>query len=406
MVAATGRASASEVASRRARIATIVLSSIATVALVPLALEAVSEVVRGEIGAVPFGLLFLFLPLNLGIVGAVLTTRRPGNVIGWMLLVCGTIAAVTFAAGEYERSAIGGAGADAPLAVLAAWVASFLFIPAIGILVVFLPLLYPSGRLLSPRWRWVAVVGILGVATGTIGAAVAPGPLGDPQGPANPFVPPEPILAWIGAATTLSNVVAPPVFVLALTSLLLRFRRSRGVERQQIKVFLFVASVGTVLFAISVLSIGPASDAAWALGLVTMAMLPLAIGLAILRYRLYDIDRVVSRAVGYTLVTVIVTQAVLTPVTQSSSAAVAASTLLVAGLFQPVRGAIQRRVDRRFDRSRVNAERLVSGFGETLRDVTDLSTIQDALVATAAATWTPSAIAVWRRTTPHDGRDA
>ena len=138
-----------------------------------------------------------------------------------------------------------------------------------------------------------------------------------------------------------------------------------------------------------------------------MACLPLAIGLAILRYHLYDIDRVVSRAVGYTLVTailgvafavaVIVAQTVLAPVTASSTLAVAGSTLLVAALFQPVRRAIQGRVDRRFDRSRVNAERLVTTFGETLRDVTDLPTIHETLVATAGATWAPTAVGMWVR---------
>ena len=197
------------------------------------------------------------------------------------------------------------------------------------------------------------------------------------------------------------------MFALALTSLFLRFRRSRGVERQQIKWFLFVAAVATVLFVISIADVGALSDIAWALGLLTMAFLPLAIGLSILRYRLYDIDRVVSRAVGYTLVTailaaafaaaVIVAQAVLAPVTQSSTLAVAASTLVVAALFQPVRRAIQGRVDRRFDRSRVNAERLVTTFGDTLRDVTDLPTIHDTLVATVGTTWAPADVGIWVR---------
>ena len=127
----------------------------------------------------------------------------------------------------------------------------------------------------------------------------------------------------------------------------------------------------------------------------------------ILRYHLYDIDRVVSRAVGYTLVTailaaafgvaVIVMQSVLAPVTESSTLAVVASTLIVAALFQPVRSAIQTQVDRRFDRSGVNAERLVTTFGETLRDETDLPTIHDTLVATARATWAPATVGVWVR---------
>ena len=391
----------------RARTASLALSTILVLALLPLVIELAGAALGGDIAGIPFYLLFLLLPLNLGVVGAVLTIRRPENVIGWLLLVAGVLTGLTFAGGEYERSAIAAGAVDWPLLVPAAWIARSWFIPAIGILVVFLPLLYPTGRLLGRRWRWVAIAGVFGVAAGAIGPMVAPGPMADPRGPLNPLVPPEPLLTWIETAATLSTAIAPPVFVLALSSLLLRFRRSRGAERQQIKWFLFVASVATAMFVVSILDTGPISDVAWALGLLTMIFLPLAIGLAILRYRLYDIDRVVSRAVGYTLVTatlavtfaaaVIVTQTVLAPVTQSSTLAVAASTLVVAALFQPVRRAIQGRVDRRFDRSRVSAEHLVSTFGETLRDVTDLSTIHETLVTTARTTWSPTAVDVWVR---------
>src|SRR4029077_154474 len=118
---------------------------------------------------------------------------------------------------------------------------------------------------LSPRWRWVAIAGIFGVAAGTVGAAMVPGPMGDPRGPANPFVPAEPLLSWIETASTLSNAIAPIVFVLALASLVIRFRRSHDAERQQIKWFLFVAAVATVLFAVSMLDVQPVSDVAWAL---------------------------------------------------------------------------------------------------------------------------------------------
>ena len=378
------------------------------VALVPLPFETLAALLRGDIESIPFFLIFLLLPANLALVGAVLTTRRSDNVIGWLLLVAGVLAAVTFSAGEFERSAIAAGGSDWPLLVPVAWVASSWFIPAIGILVVFLPLLFPTGHLLSPRWRWVAVAGIFGVTAGAIGPALAPGPMGDLRGPLNPFVPPR-ALAQLDRdrSDPQQSHRAPPVFALALASLFIRFRRSPDAERQQIKWFLFVAAMATVLFAISILDVGPVSNVAWALGLLTMGFLPLAIGLAILRYRLYDIDRVVSRAVGYTLVTailaaafgiaVIVAQAVLSPLTQSSTLAVAASTLVVATLFQPVRRAIQGRVDRRFDRRRVDAERLVTRFGETLRDVTDLPTIHDSLVATAGSTWAPTAVGMWVR---------
>ncbi len=407
MIAATGLSHPPEPRWHRARIATIVLSSILVVAVLPLALGTLAALLRGDVAAIPFFLIFLLLPANLGLVGAVLTTRRPENVIGWLLLVAGVLTGLTFAAGEYERSAFAAGGSDWPLLVPAAWVASSWFIPAIGILVVFLPLLFPNGHLLSPRWRWVAIAGIFGVSAGAVGAATVRGPMGDPRGPLNPFIPAEPFRTWIETASTLSNAIAPIVFVLALISLFIRFRRSHGAERQQIKWFLFVAAVATVLFAVSMLDVQPVSDVAWALGLLTMAFLPLAIGLAILRYRLYDIDRVVSRTVGYTLVTailaaafvvgVIVAQRVLAPITQSNTLAIAASTLVVAALFQTVRREIQGRVDRRFDRSRVNAERLVTTFGDTLRDVADLPTINDSLIATVGTTWAPAGVGMWVR---------
>jgi len=296
VIAPAGHSPAPDPRSRRARVATLVLTSIVVVSLVPLGLETAAAVLRGDLPAIPFFLVFLLLPANLGLVGAVLTTRRPENVIGWLLLVAGVLAGVSFTGGEYERSVFA-AGGDWPMLVPAAWLASVGFLPAIGILVVFLPLYFPTGHLLSPRWRWVVVAGILGVTAGALGAAVAAGPMGDPRGPLNPLVPPEPLATWIAAVSTLSNYLAPPVFLLALASLLIRFRRSHDTERQQIKWFLFVAAVATGLFGVSVLDIGAASNFAWGLGLMTMACLPLAIGLAILRYHLYDIDRVVSRAV-------------------------------------------------------------------------------------------------------------
>ncbi len=329
-----------------------------------------------------------------------LVTRRPENRIGWLLLVAGVMTGVTFVAGEYERYAFDHGEPVTTLVVFASWVASWAFIPAVGILVVFLPLLFPTGRLSSPRWRPLVVVAIFGVTAGTLGLATVPGPLGDPQGPLNPFVPPEPFATLIQVAAAIGNAIAPLAFLLALASLLLRFRRSRDVERQQLKWFLFATAIVASLFATSMLPLGGAADTAWALGLMAMSFLPLAIGLAILRYRLYDIDRIVSRVVGYTLVTailgaafaavVVVAQAILSPFTETSSLAVAASTLIVATLFQPVRRAIQARVDRRFDRSHVKAEVVAESFSGRLRDVTDLATVRAAIVDGVETAWAPS----------------
>ena len=388
-------------------LATIALSAVVFAGVVALAVFAIRAVVAGDLADVPFYLVFLLLPMNLGVVGAVLTTRRPDNRIGWLLLVAGVFAAAVFVAGEYERFVLAQGGEQGPAFVAAAWVASWAFIPAIGLLVVFLPLIYPTGELPGPRWRVVAAAGIVGVIAGALGAATGPGPLDSPGGPTNPVVPPEPLLSVIQAAASLGNAIAPVVFLLALASLLLRFRRSRGVERQQITWFLFAAGVAAVLFAISLLPLGAIADLAWALGLVSLAFLPIAIGVAILRYRLYEIDRIVSRVVGYSIVTavlaaafagvVVVAATVLAPVTRSNSLAVAGSTLVVAALFQPVRRATQSRVDRRFDRSRVNAEHVVEAFMAQIREGTDLATIGTILREGVATTLAPASVDIWVR---------
>jgi hypothetical protein len=221
------------------------------------------------------------------------------------------------------------------------------------------------------------------------------------------MVPPEPLLSLIQAAATIGNGIAPVVFLLALASLLLRFRRSRGTERQQITWFLLAAVVSAVLFAISMLPLGAIADIAWALGLVSLAFLPIAIGVAILRYRLYEIDRIVSRVVSYSIVTVIlgavfaaavvVAAAVLAPITKSNTIAVAGSTLVVAALFQPVRRATQSRVDRRFNRSRVRAVLVAEAFIGQVRDETDLAMIGANLRDSVLTTLAPNSVGVWVR---------
>ena len=395
----------------------MLLAAIVFTAVIPLGLAAIGALLGGDLASLPFFLIFLLLPLNLGLVGFVLATRRADNRIGWLLLVAGAFTAVTFAAGEYERLVLARGDALTPLLVLASWLASWAFIPAVGMLVVFLPLLYPTGRLTSPRWRPLILVAVFGVTAGTVGLATVPGPLGgDPRGPVNPFVPPEPALTVIQGLATIGNLLAGPVFLLALVSLLVRFRRSRNVERQQIKWFLLAAAVTAVLFAISQLPLAPVSDVAWSLGLLSMTFLPLAIGLAILRYRLYDIDRIVSRVVAYTIVTavltaafaavVVVSQAVLAPVTESNTLAIAVSTLVVATAFQRIRRPIQAGVDRRFDRSHVKAEAVADSFSARLRDVTDLDAIQRSVADGVGTAWAPSSVGIWVRGATAAGRPA
>ena len=338
---------------------TALLSAIVVVSLIPMVYGTLSALVRGELQDLLFYLIFLLLPANLGLVGAVLTTRRPENRVGWLLLVAGALAGLAFACGEYERFVLAAGRLDAPLLVPAAWIASSVFIPAIGILVVFLPLLYPSGHLDSPRWRVVVGIGVLGVTSSGIGLALAPGPLGGPGGPLNPLSPPEPLASLAQSAATIGNLAAPPVFLLAFASLLRRFRRSSGVERQQIKWFLFAAAVATFAFVISIPNVPVVSDIAWAVGIFAMGFLPLAIGIAILRYRLYEIDRIVNRTIVYGAVTAILAgvfaaatalsqRLFISVAGQSSDLSIVMTTLVVVAIYAPVRKRVEAVVDRYF----------------------------------------------------------
>ena len=208
----------------------------------------------------------------------------------------------------------------------------------------------------------------------------------------------------------MSQATAVFGFLVAVGSLVLRFRCSRGIERQQLKWFLFVASISASCLAVSIVTVtGAVSDTAWILGLVTMAFVPIAIGVAVLRYRLYEIDRIVSRAVGYVLVTaaiaalfvavVLVAEALLAPFTEANNLAVVASTLIVAAVFQPLRRAIQRTVDRRFDRSTVDAARAVALLADRLRAAVELDGLEADVLQTVAGTVHPAMARIWLRPT-------
>jgi hypothetical protein len=243
---------------------------------------------------------------------------------------------------------------------------------------------------------------------GMIASATAPGPLDNIDGLANPVVLPSPLGDWVQALGQVSQATAVFGFLVAVGSLVLRFRRSRGIERQQLKWFLFVASISAGCLAVSIVFVtGPISDAAWILGLVTMAFVPIAIGVAVLRYRLFEIDRIVSRVVGYALVTaaiaalfvavVLVAEALFAPFTEANSLAVVASTLIVATAFQPLRRAIQRTVDHRFDRSTVDADRAVALLADRLRAAVELDGLQADVLQTVAGTVHPVTARIWLR---------
>jgi len=355
----------------------------------------------------PTGLLFIFiLPaivLSLTLVGA-FVAARVANPVGWLLELSGLAAAVGIFGGTYVNYDHDLA-AGLPLVVPLAWLSSWTLLPAIGMLLVYVPMLFPSGRFLGPRWRALGLIGLLGVA-GTIASGFTPGPLSSTPWIENPVGIPgaEDALAVV---STLSNLATPFVFGGAVISVFVRCRRADTVERQQLKWFGLVAGIAVVAFVISIPNNGPVSDIAWEVGLATLVLLPTAIGIAILRYRLWDIDRIVSRTIAWVVITSILAavfaglivglQAALAPVTASNSLAVAASTLVAAALFQPLRRRVQTAVDRRFNRSRYDAERTVGSFAEHLRGVTDLTQISDGAVAAVVRSLSPNGAAVWIR---------
>ena len=391
---------------RRSRMRLAIISVIAAVSLaftavgIPLGIATLDQ--YGPTGPV-FIVIFPAIVLALTLVGG-FVAGRVGNPVGWLLELSGVAAAIGIFGGTYVNYDHDLAAA-LPLVVPIAWLSSWTLLPAIGMLLVYVPLLFPTGRFLGPRWRVFGLIGLVGVM-GTLAPALTAGPLSNTPWIQNPLGIAD-ATDGLAMITLVSNLSTPIFFGGAVASVFLRYRHAGTVERQQLKWFGLVAGITIVTFVISIPNNGPVSDAAWALGLAMLPLLPIAIGIAILRYRLWDIDRIVSRTVGWTLTTgligglfaglIVTLQALFAPLTNESSLAVAASTLAVAALFQPARRRIQAAVDRRFNRSRYDAERTVGSIAAHLQGVTDLNEVTDGAVAAIAPALGPSGASVWIR---------
>jgi hypothetical protein len=335
-------------------------------------------------------------------VGVLVAGRRPAHPVGWLLLAFGlslSAAGVTVAYSNY-----GVAHAGAPAAGLVA-----LYVPATIVTAIacnaFVLLLTPTGSLPSPRWRWLAgvtaatPVALLLVVSVLAGSANRP-----PQAVDSPLD----LGALEGgllAAYQAAFAVGITTTVVATASLVVRFRRARGVERQQLR-WVALATVLVALLAIvhlTALALGAYALAPLAGGL-NPAILAAAIGAAILRYRLYDLDRIVSRTIAYGLLTVLLAggYAVMALVLgqllgRDSSLAVAGATLAVAAVFQPARRRVQQLVDRRFNRRRHDAARIIEGFSTRLRDQVDLDTLTAEVLGVVDQTMQPTRASLWLR---------
>jgi hypothetical protein len=335
-------------------------------------------------------------------IGAIVALRRPGNAIGWLLLAAGFISALGAFALEYGVYAIVGRPTALPGGLVGAWFGSWswvLFITGITPLVL---LRFPDGRLLSARWRimsWLTVLSVL--ATGAF-MAFKPGPLQLAAYADNAFAPlPTSVIDMLG---TLGIGLAFPVMGGACWSLVVRFRRSTGIEREQIKWLAFSAlPLGAVGLASAILP----DKLVQVVFVFLLLSVPAGVGIAILRYRLYDIDVLINRALVYGTLsamlvaiyvgTVVLLGAAIRPFTSGSELSVAVSTLATLAVVQPLRRRIQAGVDRRFYRSRYDAGQTLDAFSARLRDEVDLDAVRADLVEAVQRTVQPTHASVWLR---------
>jgi len=353
--------------------------------------------------------IYVYLLAAFGVVGAMVVTRQPRNPVGWILSwVATTLALVTF--GQYYaavslRAFDGGLPGTVPMA----WLSQLPFTASIATVVVILPMTFPDGRLLSRRWRPVAWLAIGAIVATALPVAFQPGPIPNNEAIANPMGS-DVVMSLVGPLATLGWVVLVGIaFPLSIVSVVLRYRRGSATERLQLRWFAAAVALSLTIYSLGMIPLDNPllGDVFWVLGILSLPLLPIAIGVAILRYHLYEIDRIISRTIGYAVVTatlglvfaaaILIFEGVLAPLTRSNTVAVAASTLVVVALFQPLRRRVQRIADHRFNRSHYDAERTVTAFSARLRDDVDLGSLRDDVVDVAARTVSPASVGLWVR---------
>src|SRR5919112_140150 len=366
------------------------------------------------VGGLVGGAFFMAFPL----VGALIASKRLKNAVGWLCLAVGLLWALS---GVFDYYGYYGAATpgSVPFPVVAAGISDWIWVPAVGLLGTYVLLLFPDGRLPSSRWRPLAWLSGAVILLLSLGVMLAPGPLDNLGGVRNPFGIEG--ADWLTAGAYVLLPLLPLCMLASALSLVLRYRRSGGEERQQIKWIAFAASVVVVVYAIALIAsfVFPAESwttagSVWWLNLLTYVVLssftlvPIAVGIAVLKYRLYEIDLIINRALVYGSLTamlvalylggIVLLQRVFVTFTgQRSTLAVVASTLLIAALFNPLRRRIQYFIDRRFYRSKYDARKTLEAFSTKLRDDTDLEALSSDLVGVVRETMQPSHVSLWLR---------
>jgi MFS family permease len=361
---------------------------------------------------IAWSITFATLIVSFSVIGALIASHRPENPIGWIFLAVGCCYGLLSAGDEYAIYALLTNPGALALGAEASWLGQWIWAPGLGLILVFLPLLFPDGHPPSPRWRPVGWLGGLSIVLAVVSSTIV---LWPERGPA--------LVTGDESPSHVLDVVllfaaVPMLFVAglgAVISLLVRFRRAREEERQQIKWFASAAAltlIWIIVFGQSTLRGLPEAMVALS-SLLVIPSIPIATGVAILRYRLYDIDVIINRTLVYGSLTVILvglyfggvatTQAIfraLTSQEQQPQLAVVVSTLAIAALFMPLRRRIQSFIDRRFYRRKYDARKTLEAFSAKLRDETDLNTLSDELVTAVRQTMQPKHVSVWLHSDP------
>jgi hypothetical protein len=351
----------------------------------------VANVVLGLTGGESWTVTFGFIPatLSFALVGALIAVRA-GNRLGWLFLAGATVTALSVAAKAYAART---PAAELPGAAWAGWVLT-VSLGVTGTFIFLTPLLFPDGRPPSPRWRpvvWVAV--LAGLAEAVASAISDVNFHSDFPHLRDPVV----LIAPLGTVYNLATSIGPLVFLAGAVSMAFRYRRSEQEQRLQLKWFLYASVVAAaVIFVASDFTKNPLPEVE-----ILVPLIPVAVGIAIFKYRLYDIDRLISRTLAYVIVTgllvgVYAGLVILAGVLGfSTPPAVAIATLAAAALFSPLRRRVQHAVDKRFNRVRYDAELTAAAFAARLRDALDLDTVRADLQQTVDSAVQPAHISIW-----------
>ena len=350
-------------------------------------------------------------PISFSVIGAIIASRLPANPVGWLFCAAALVSALAHLCAEYATYALLAQPESLPAGAALGWLAYWVWTLFIGCLALSL-LLFPDGRLPPGKsWRWLAWLVVLSTIGGAVWIALSPGAMVYLGAVRNPLS----IEGLPNGYKPVQTIVFALLFVAAVSTLVLRLRRTTGIEHQQIKwpAYAAVIAAGSSLLQYTISDAMGSRWLEWAAYVVSIAALvgfPISLGIAIVRYRLYDIDVIINRSLVYGLLSAMLVTIyfggvaiiqlifrVLSGQEQQPQFAVVVSTLLIAGLFNPLRHRIQSFIDRRFYRRKYDAAKTLAAFNARLRDETDLAALSEDLVGVVRGAMQPEHVSFWLR---------